>query len=373
MEGDMNIPVPIDELSRLEALNRYDVLHEAADPLFDNIVGLAAALCHAPIAKIGFLDRNQLWVKAAVGLDIGRIPRWASFSAYAICKHRQILVVPDARLDERFRKNPLLASDPPVRFLASVPLIEPTGYAIGALTVMDYQPRDLSQAEREQLLALAETAVMLLESRQMVRRLEGEVAERTAYERRAAAEHRRLLDTNAALSLESLTDPLTGIGNRRAFDQQLPHEIELSRRLSYPLSLLMMDIDHFKAFNDTYGHPFGDQVLRRVSAVITGALRRIDFPARVGGDEFAAILPGTDAQGARVIAERCRLAVTHKVLPRGVAHISIGVAQHSPHAPGLGTLIAEADESLQQAKRLGRDRIGGPIGTAAATPAAAHV
>jgi len=357
----MNIPVPIDELSRLEALNRYDVLSDAADPLFDNIVGLAAAVCHAPIAKLGFLDRNQLWVKAAIGLDIGRIPRWASYSAYAICKHRQILVVPDARLDERFKKNPLLASEPPVRFLAAVPLIEPTGYAIGTLTVMDYQPRDLSEAEREQLCALGETAVMLLESRQMVRRLQGEVAERTAYERRAAVAHRRLLDTNAALSLESLTDPLTGIGNRRAFDQQLPHDIELTRRLSYPLSLLMMDIDHFKTFNDTYGHPFGDQVLCRVADVVRGALRRTDFAARLGGDEFAAILPGTDVQGARVIAERCRLAVRQKVLPSGVAHISIGVAQLSGDAPDAGKLVADADLSLQQAKRLGRNRVGEPV------------
>ena len=105
----MTTPIPFDEMSRLEALSRYDLLTSEAEPLFDNVVALAAAACHTPIAQIGFLDRNQLWIKAAVGPDIRRTPRRASYSAYAICKQRQILVVPDARLDTRFAANPLLA------------------------------------------------------------------------------------------------------------------------------------------------------------------------------------------------------------------------------------------------------------------------
>jgi diguanylate cyclase (GGDEF)-like protein len=350
----MNTPVPIDELSRLEALHRYDVLTAETDPLFDNVVRLAASVCHTPIAKLGFLDRNQLWIKSAVGLDIRRIPRRASYSAYAICKQRQILVVPDARLDARFGNNPLLAYGPPVRFLAAVPLIEPAGYAIGTLTVMDYQPRELSQGECDQLLALAETAVALLESRQMVRRLEGEVAERAGYERRAAAVHRNLLHTNAALSLESLTDPLTGMGNRRAFDFNLLHEVERARRLGYPLAMLKIDIDHFKAFNETYGNAFGEQLLCRVAQVITKALRTTDFSARCGIDEFAVILPGTDLRGARHLAERCRTAVEQDVMPRGVAHISVGVAQLASDDRSGEQLAAEADQSFLRGRQVGR-------------------
>jgi diguanylate cyclase (GGDEF)-like protein len=350
----MNTPVPIDEMSRLEALNRYDVLTAEADPLFDNVVRLAASVCHTPIAKLGFLDRNQLWIKAAVGLDIRRIPRRASHSAYAICKQRQILVVPDVRLDTRFAKNPLLAYAPPVRFLAAVPLIEPTGYAIGTLTVMDYQPRELSQAECDQLHALAETAVALLESRQTVRRLEGEVAERAGYERRAAAAHRNLLHTNAVLSLESLTDPLTRMGNRRAFDQSLLHEVERADRLAYPLSMLKIDIDHFKAFNDTYGNPFGEQLLCRVAEIIAKALSTTDFSARCGVDEFAVILPGTELRGARNLAERCRIAVEQDVMPRGAAHVSVGVAQLASDDQTGAQLAAEAEQSLLRARQVGR-------------------
>jgi diguanylate cyclase (GGDEF)-like protein len=350
----MNTPVPIDEMSRLEALNRYDVLRAEADPLFDNVVRLAACICHTPIAQLGFLDRNQLWIKAAVGLDIRRIPRRASHSAYAICKQRQILVVPDVRLDTRFAKNPLLAFEPPVRFLAAVPLIEPTGYAIGTLTVMDYQPRELSQGECDQLHALADTAVALLESRQAVRRLQGEVAERAGYERRAAAENRNLRHSNAVLSLESLTDPLTHMGNRRAFDGHLLHEVERATRLGYPLSMLKIDIDHFQAFNDTYGNPFGEQLLCRVAEVITKVLRPTDISARCDVDEFAVILPGTDLRGARNLAERCRIAVEQDVVPRGVAHISVGIAQLAADDPTGEQLAADAEQSFLRARQVGR-------------------
>jgi diguanylate cyclase (GGDEF)-like protein len=351
----MNTPVPIDEMSRLEALNRYDaVLTAEADPLFDNVVRLAASVCHTPIAQLGFLDRNQLWIKAAVGLDLHRIPRRASHSAYAICKQRQMLVIPDVRLDTRFAKNPLLALEPPVRFLAAVPLIEPTGYAIGTLTVMDYQPRELSQTECDQLYALAETAVALLESRQTVRRLEGEVAERAGYERRTAAEHRNLLHANATLSRQSLTDPLTRMGNRRALDDNLLHEVERANRLAYPLSLLKIDIDHFKAFNDTYGNPFGEQLLCRVAEVITKALRTTDISARCGVDEFAVILPGTDLRGARNLAERCRIAVEQDVMPRGVAHISVGVAQLASDDHTGGQLASDAEQSFLRSRQVGR-------------------
>ena len=349
----MSIPVPIDEVSRLEALNRYALLTPEADPLFDNVVTLAASVCHTPIAKIGFLDRNQLWIKAAVGLDIGRIPRLASYSAYAICKQRQILVVPDVRLDTRFADNPLLACEPPVRFLAAVPLIEPTGYAIGTLTIMDYQPRELCQVECDQLYALAHIAVTLLDSRQQARRLQGEVAERAGYERRAAAQHRHLLNSHAALSLESLTDSVTQMGNRRAFEQQLPHEVRRACRLSYPLSMLKIGIDHFKAFNDTYGHPFGEQLLCRVAEAIGNALHTTDFSVRCGSDEFAVIVPGMDLSEARRLAERCRIAVEQEVVPRGVARISVGVAQLAADDRTGDHLVAQVEQSYRRAREVG--------------------
>ena len=168
----MNSPVPFDEVSRLQALKRYALLETPADPLFDEVVSLAAALCHTPIAQVGFMSRDRLWIKAAVGLPIRRVPRRTSMSAYAICKQGEMLVIPDTRLDWRFARSSLLVRNPPVRFFAAMPLVEPTGYAIGTLMVMDYLPRCLSGAEQVVLQSLAQTAMALLESRQLAQRLE---------------------------------------------------------------------------------------------------------------------------------------------------------------------------------------------------------
>ena len=168
----MNSPVPFDEVSRLKALNRYRLLETPDDPLFDEVVAMAAAMCRTPIAQAGLVSRDRLWITSAVGLPIRHVPRHTSFSAYAICQHREILVVRDTRLDWRFAKSPLLAHDPPVRFFAAVSLVEPAGHAIGTLMVMGFSPRSLSSAERVVLQSLAQTAMALLESRQLVRLLE---------------------------------------------------------------------------------------------------------------------------------------------------------------------------------------------------------
>ena len=353
----MSSPVPFDELARLKALSRYELLDAQQDPLFDDLVAIAAATCRTPIAHIGFLDRDRLWIKSGIGLTHQHMPRRGSFSAYAICDHGELLVIPDTHRDRRFANNPLLAHVPPIRFLAAAPLIEPSGYAIGTLAVMDYQPRGLTDAERLVLRTLAGTAIALLDSRQLVRRMQREIEERKVNEARIEAFQQQLLATNAALNVESMTDSLSSIGNRRAFEQRLSDELTRVQRSSYPLSLLMIDIDHFKQFNDTFGHPVGDQIIRQVAAVIARAVRVTDFPARLGGDEFVAILPYTPLQGARMIAERCRLAVERECWPQRPVHISVGTAQFLPGAMDATALIADADLSLRRAKQLGRNQV----------------
>lgn len=353
----MQTPVAFDEMARLEALNRYELTESEADPLLDTLATMAAAACNTPIAQIGFLDRERLWIKSAIGLQPRQVPRRASYNAYAICKQGEVLVVPDATVDWRFARNPLLAHDPPVRFVAAAPLIEPSGFAIGTIVVMDYQPRGLLESEQRELRMVAAHAIALLEYRQQVRRLECEIAERTAYERRIAVQQQELLASNAALSVESLTDSLSHLGNRRAFEQQLATAVRHARRLLYPLSLLMIDIDQFKGINDTFGHAAGDQIIRRVARVIGQIVRATDFAARFGGDEFAAILPGTDLRGARVIAERCRAAIEKEPWQRAPVRISIGIGQLSPGAVDGSALIEDADRSLLRAKQQGRNRI----------------
>jgi diguanylate cyclase (GGDEF)-like protein len=175
------------------------------------------------------------------------------------------------------------------------------------------------------------------------------------------------------LELESLaaTDALTGIPNRRSFDLLLVREWRRAQREESSLGLLLLDVDHFKSFNDRYGHPAGDICLARVAASIANSIRRPgDTAARYGGEEFVALLPTTELEGALFTAERVRLAVAaleipHAGNPCGFVTISIGAAVTTPWSSAApGALVQEADAALYAAKHAGRNRIATAPGTA---------
>ncbi|MGC3999717.1 MAG: diguanylate cyclase [Anaeromyxobacter sp.] len=179
---------------------------------------------------------------------------------------------------------------------------------------------------------------------------------------RNCLENKRQRDQLAQLSF---TDGLTGVANRRRFDEQLELEWRRACRTRRPLSLALLDVDAFKAFNDALGHPAGDDALRRLAAGVASAIRRPgDLLARYGGEEFGLVLAETDAAGARFVAERILGAVRDLALPHpasptaGIVTVSIGLATASP-APGTGqaSLIKAADQAMYQAKAEGRDRL----------------
>jgi len=160
----------------------------------------------------------------------------------------------------------------------------------------------------------------------------------------------------------SITDALTGIANRRHFEWRLSEEIERARRYKYPLSMLMLDLDHFKQVNDSYGHQIGDIVLQQVAQRLRRILRRTDFLARYGGEEFIALAPQTPADRALILAERLRQVIAESPIP--VADnlqihitISIGVAVFPDHAQNESELIGAADAALYKAKQTGRNRV----------------
>ena len=163
----------------------------------------------------------------------------------------------------------------------------------------------------------------------------------------------------------SLTDPLTGLPNRRALEERLVQEIERARRHAQQLGCLMMDVDRFKSINDRLGHAAGDAILRKVAQALRAGLRSFDFVARHGGDEFVAVLPGADLEGTRAAAEGLRQLVSALKVPMDSAQcavfsptVSIGVASYSAAADESGdSLIERADAALLRAKRGGRNRI----------------
>jgi diguanylate cyclase (GGDEF)-like protein len=167
------------------------------------------------------------------------------------------------------------------------------------------------------------------------------------------------------------TDGLTGLTNRRTLNTQLVARVREAQRYHRPLSLLLLDIDHFKKVNDTHGHPAGDAVLRGVSAVARAQARETDLVARYGGEELAVVLPETDAAGARAIAERLRAAVegtAHATTEQGSLRVtvSVGVATWPGGGQTPDELLTTADRALYRAKQTGRNRVESGPGKAAA-------
>lgn len=161
---------------------------------------------------------------------------------------------------------------------------------------------------------------------------------------------------NRQLETLATLDGLTGIKNHRAFQEKLEEEVARSVRYGTPISLLMLDVDHFKQYNDAFGHPVGDEVLKEVARLMGENSRDTDVVARYGGEEFAVLLPQTDGAGAAIIAERIRRAVECASWPGLAVTASLGVAVLTPDTNG-GDLIAAADRALYQSKASGRNRV----------------
>lgn len=175
-------------------------------------------------------------------------------------------------------------------------------------------------------------------------------------------ELRRRHRAEQVLSELAATDALTGVANRRTLDERLRLEWDRAQRTTEPLTLLMIDVDHFKAFNDRHGHHGGDEALRMVAQVIDDNIRRpADLAARYGGEEFAVVLPHTDAKGAWVIAEHIRSSVEHLPKVAGAERpitVSIGMSTwHKRSRLSLEALLLSADQALYEAKHTGRNRI----------------
>ncbi len=172
--------------------------------------------------------------------------------------------------------------------------------------------------------------------------------------------HKKLLET---LTVQASKDPLTGLDNRRQLMMDLHLEMQRARRYKTPLALILLDVDYFKKYNDTHGHPAGDEILRQLAALLAGNIRAHDKVARYGGEEFVVILPHTDLKGAAAVAEKLRRLVEEQPFPReetqpgGKLTISLGVAGFPAHADNVEDLLRLADKAMYRAKAAGRNRV----------------
>ncbi len=175
----------------------------------------------------------------------------------------------------------------------------------------------------------------------------------------SALSNLRLLETTKQ---QANVDELTGLYNRRFLEEYARKLLAMARRKSQPLGFIMMDLDHFKEFNDVYGHEVGDRLLRQFAKTATQAMREANLAARYGGEEFVAILPETDTQGCLRLGERIRLAVERMVVPSGTEKplpqltVSLGIAVYPEHGHTLEELLQASDKALYESKRAGRNR-----------------
>jgi len=318
-------PVPADEDQRLRDLERYGVMDADSDEHFDRILDLAAAIFQTPIVAISLVEADRQWFLAQRGLAVRETPREMAFCAHAIV-HDEVLVVPDARTDERFRSNPLVCSEPHIRFYAGAPLHTPDGHNLGTLCVIDREPRDLSPEHRALLHRLAELVMRELELRR-----------------------------------QAHLCPVTGLPTRHTFLAIGERELERARRDQHPLALLLFDVDNLRLINNRWGHEAGDRVLSDVVSLARTFLQPQDFSARLGDGEFGLLLVGIDGDQAMGMADALRSAVAH--MP-GVhshsdfrLHISGGLTVLSPADRRFLDLVRRAEQALELAKGNGRNQI----------------
>jgi diguanylate cyclase (GGDEF)-like protein len=316
------------EAARLDALNAYGVLDTPPEQAYDELTTLAASICRAPIALVSLVDSRRLWFKSRVGFDAIEIAREFGFCSHAILRPDRVFEVLDSLEDPRFMRNPLVAGGARFRFYAGAALITPTGMPIGTLCVLDTVPRRLSSLEHDGLASLARQVVAQLELRRAVEEL----------------------------GVEATTDALTGASNRRAFDRRLKSVWTDHAASRKPVSLLLLDIDHFKQLNDEFGHAAGDETLVGIVLVTRSALRSGDSLSRLGGEEFTVVLPDTDLVGAMVVAEKVRAAIAGAAWRYRPVTASIGVISAVPElTDDPYSAVAQVDRAMYLAKTGGRN------------------
>ncbi len=207
------------------------------------------------------------------------------------------------------------------------------------------------QLQNEHIQLGIENASALAQSEELVESNQKLMAVQTIL----AAQYQTLEAVNEQLAAMATTDGMTGLANHRSFQEELARQVSRTQRSQVAHSLLMLDVDKFKSYNDTYGHPAGDEVLKAVANIIRSVVREGDFPARYGGEEFAVILPDTELETAAHIGERIRAAVqAHSFLFVEIT-VSVGATQFAAQSPQ--TTIQRADTALYRAKHEGRNRL----------------
>ncbi|MFZ6027213.1 MAG: sensor domain-containing diguanylate cyclase [Chloroflexota bacterium] len=352
-EANQHLQIELAERQKAEAAaakreRELSALHKATTALLSTLdlqalLGqiLDAATSAIAVAEKGMVhliapDTGQLEMRAAIGYNDPRIqkinfPESGGYVARAV-QGRRPLLIRDVRREPSGRDGKCLDA----HLIPSVivaPLIHPTGQVLGALSLEALEATAFDEDDLRLLVSFAATATTAIYNAQL----------------------------HAEVQKLAITDALTGLYNRRGFEELGKRELERLRRFGHPLSAMMVDVDFFKKVNDAYGHKVGDQVIRSVAKRLTGSLREVDIIGRFGGDEFTVLLPETDMFTAASVADRTLTSVSE--LPIVVEQlalnltVSIGVVKATMETPSLDVLLEQADQAMYAAKQAGRNQV----------------
>lgn len=314
--------IPQNEAARLKTLRSLNILDTSAEDRFDRLTRMASRMFDVPIALVSLVDENRQWFKSIVGLGAQETPRDISFCGHAILGD-DVFVVEDTTQDGRFKDNPLVSNDPRIRFYAGCPLKALNGATLGTLCIIDQKPRKLEVGDLEALQDLAAMA-------------EREIG---------------------AIELATF-DELTHIYNRRGFLLLAEQALSLCVREKIATSLVFFDLNKFKPINDQFGHAEGDRALLAFASRLKGALRISDYVARIGGDEFVALLPNVSQKAAEIVTEKFMrsLADYNREANRGYdLSCSYGVIEYDPlKHKTVEDLLAEGDKLMYRKKNADR-------------------
>lgn len=310
------------ERSRVNTLHSFNLLDTASETEFENIIDLVKASLNAEMAAISLIDSDRQWFKAIRGLDVSETPRSVAFCDYTI-RQNEVLAVENTLEDERFAENPFTTEAPGLRCYLGAPLIMSNGHRIGSMCIFGTEPRTFTQTERSMIQSFAALVVSQIELRQI-----------------------------------ASTDGLSGLMTRTAFIDQLQATMSRAKTTGIPVCLMMADIDHFKAINDTYGHAVGDRVIQAVATVLRKNCRGEDRAGRLGGEEFGVLLRDMKPEAMNRAAERIRAAVealTFEEVPSLRITVSMGVVLLDETIASVTQWLEIADRRLYQAKHEGRN------------------
>ncbi|MDT8310272.1 MAG: EAL domain-containing protein [Methylophaga sp.] len=307
------------ELQRVQKLHSLNILDTPAEQRFDRITRLAKRLFNVPISLVTLIDEDRQWFKSKIGIDICETPREDAFCNQTI-RGDDTLVIPDATEDPLFKNNPLVTGTPYIRFYAGYPIKAPSGEKLGGLCVIDNKPRLFSENDYQLLRELG-----------------------------------LMIEEEIAANLMLCEDHVTGLLNRRGFEYRAQHLLDLCQMQGLGAALIYVDLDSYKAINDTEGQQAGDAALQQFSLLLQNNFRESDLLGRIGGDEFVALIVNQNGGDNQQVMHRLDAAVAaynSSVSETQYLQCSYGIAAtHDKGDYELQQLYNNADQAMYQNQR----------------------